>query len=43
MRKIAYRLPLTLAGLLAGLGPLGAAQAADEWDVAVTPISGPPA
>ncbi len=37
MRKIAYRLPLALAGLLAGLGPLGAAQAADEWEVAVTP------
>lgn len=37
MKKIAYRLPLALAGLLTGLGPLGPAQAADEWEVTVTP------
>ena len=33
MRKIAYRLPLALAGLLAGLGPLGAAFYL--WDAAL--------
>jgi opacity protein-like surface antigen len=37
MKMIDKRLPLALAGLLAGLGPLGSAQAADAWEVAVTP------
>lgn len=35
MSKNAIRLPLAVAGLLAGLAPH--AQAADEWEVAVTP------